>query len=137
MMADTGTVKLDRSIESREPPLFQRSGETIEDFVAVIERWAANPAEMDYWIPASSVCPTIDAVAKCDSNAAISIVKNPGNHKANKHIEIRPLVVALVYMYVALVVALVVVAVYDEEEDDDIYLPLLEVPLSAFRQLHR
>eukprot|EP00644_Phytophthora_capsici_P007299 jgi/Phyca11/112686/e_gw1.22.89.1 len=25
----------------------------------------------------------------CDSNAAISIVKNPGNHKANKHIEIR------------------------------------------------
>ncbi|OWZ21380.1 Retroelement pol Polyprotein [Phytophthora megakarya] len=24
----------------------------------------------------------------CDSNAAISIVKNPGNHKANKHIEI-------------------------------------------------
>ncbi|OWZ03840.1 RxLR effector protein, partial [Phytophthora megakarya] len=25
----------------------------------------------------------------CDINAAISIVKNPGNHKANKHIEIR------------------------------------------------
>ncbi|GMF58873.1 unnamed protein product [Phytophthora fragariaefolia] len=25
----------------------------------------------------------------CDSNAAISIVKTPGNHKANKHIEIR------------------------------------------------
>ncbi|NJI21348.1 Ty1/Copia family ribonuclease HI [Aeromonas veronii] len=25
----------------------------------------------------------------CNSNAAISIVKTPGNHKANKHIEIR------------------------------------------------
>ncbi|OWZ23364.1 hypothetical protein PHMEG_0001772, partial [Phytophthora megakarya] len=25
----------------------------------------------------------------CDSNAVISIVKNAGNHKANKHIEIR------------------------------------------------
>ncbi|KAK1942733.1 hypothetical protein P3T76_006232 [Phytophthora citrophthora] len=42
----------------------ENSGTNMEECVAVMKKWATNPSEMDYWIPAFSLCQTIDAVAK-------------------------------------------------------------------------
>ncbi|KAE9017543.1 hypothetical protein PR001_g14372 [Phytophthora rubi] len=36
----------------------------MDEYAAVMERWAKNPDEMDYWVPASSTSDAIDAVAK-------------------------------------------------------------------------
>ncbi|OWY97676.1 Crinkler (CRN), partial [Phytophthora megakarya] len=40
------------------------AGETTNECVAVMESWAKTPSKMEYWIPATSLCETIDAVAK-------------------------------------------------------------------------
>ncbi|KAL3664225.1 hypothetical protein V7S43_010554 [Phytophthora oleae] len=42
----------------------ENTGTTMEQCVVAMEKWAANPSEMDYWIPTTSWCDTIDAVAK-------------------------------------------------------------------------
>ncbi|EGZ08865.1 hypothetical protein PHYSODRAFT_525260 [Phytophthora sojae] len=31
-----------------------------------MKKWATNPTEVDYWVPATSSCEIIDAVAKCE-----------------------------------------------------------------------
>ncbi|KAE9265283.1 hypothetical protein PF008_g31898, partial [Phytophthora fragariae] len=51
------------SIEWKELSVVE-SGENTTECVAVMEIWAAKPSEMDYWIPATSLCETVDAVAK-------------------------------------------------------------------------
>uniref|UniRef100_K3WHA1 Crinkler effector protein N-terminal domain-containing protein n=1 Tax=Globisporangium ultimum (strain ATCC 200006 / CBS 805.95 / DAOM BR144) TaxID=431595 RepID=K3WHA1_GLOUD len=52
------------SIDWKELSVVECEGENREECVAMMESWAANPSEMDYWIPATSLCETIDAVAK-------------------------------------------------------------------------
>ncbi|EGZ08855.1 hypothetical protein PHYSODRAFT_305722 [Phytophthora sojae] len=42
----------------------KREGEIMEDYLEVINRWAAHPDEMNYWVPPSSMCEAIDAIAK-------------------------------------------------------------------------
>ncbi|KAE8965019.1 hypothetical protein PR001_g28819, partial [Phytophthora rubi] len=64
MRDDMGSVKFGRSTELGEPLIVKREGETLDAFVGVMERWAKDPDEMDYLIPAFSTCETIDAVAK-------------------------------------------------------------------------
>ncbi|KAE8884922.1 hypothetical protein PF005_g17587 [Phytophthora fragariae] len=64
MRKDMGSVQLVRSTESDKSLIINREGETLDEFAAVMERWAKNPDEMDYWIPASNTSETIDAVAK-------------------------------------------------------------------------
>ncbi|KAE8952412.1 hypothetical protein PF005_g33252, partial [Phytophthora fragariae] len=51
------------SIEWKELSVVESGGNT-KECVAVMESWAAKPSKMDYWIPATSLCETIDAVAK-------------------------------------------------------------------------
>jgi hypothetical protein len=58
MSEDTG------SIEWSEPSLVKCEGGNRTECVAVMESWAANPSTMNYWIPATSLCETIDAVAR-------------------------------------------------------------------------
>ncbi|KAG7379292.1 hypothetical protein PHYPSEUDO_008768 [Phytophthora pseudosyringae] len=41
------------------------SGDSIEHCVRIMEEWAVDLSIADYWIPADSLCETIDAVAKC------------------------------------------------------------------------
>lgn len=61
MREDTGAITFDSS----ERLQVKREGTTsIDEHVAVMKRWAADPTEMDYWIPESSVCEAIDAAAK-------------------------------------------------------------------------
>ncbi|GMF30642.1 unnamed protein product [Phytophthora lilii] len=43
----------------------KREGEDVDECVEVMERWASNRREMDYWIPATSLFETIDAVTRC------------------------------------------------------------------------
>ncbi|KAE8988638.1 hypothetical protein PF010_g16212 [Phytophthora fragariae] len=64
MREDMGVVKFGRSTGSDESLNVKREGETMDEYAAAVERWAKNPDEMDYWIPASGTCDTIDAVAK-------------------------------------------------------------------------
>ncbi|KAE9248689.1 hypothetical protein PF004_g3739 [Phytophthora fragariae] len=52
------------SIEVNGPSVVKCEGGNRKECVAVMESWASNPSEMDYWIPATSLCETIDAVAK-------------------------------------------------------------------------
>ncbi|KAE9021265.1 hypothetical protein PF005_g6001 [Phytophthora fragariae] len=52
------------SIEVNGFSLVKCEGGSREECVAVMESWAANPSKMDYWIPATDLCETIDAVAK-------------------------------------------------------------------------
>ncbi|OWZ05466.1 Crinkler (CRN) [Phytophthora megakarya] len=59
----TGPIELGRSIKS---VIVKREGKTLKDYLEVMTRWALNPNEMGYWVPASSLCQTIDAVAKWD-----------------------------------------------------------------------
>ncbi|OWY90962.1 Crinkler (CRN), partial [Phytophthora megakarya] len=40
------------------------AGENTKECVVVMKSWAANPSKMEYWIPATSLCETIDAVVK-------------------------------------------------------------------------
>ncbi|KAG6943695.1 hypothetical protein JG687_00018297 [Phytophthora cactorum] len=65
MMQKMGTISFGRSIDSQKLLHVKREGKTMDDYETVMKRGAANPNEMDYWVPASSVCETtIDAVAK-------------------------------------------------------------------------
>ncbi|EEY57595.1 crinkler (CRN) family protein, putative [Phytophthora infestans T30-4] len=67
MKQEMGTMSFGRSIDlldSNKPLYVKREGKTMDDYESVMKRWAANPCEMDYWVPASSMCETIDAVAK-------------------------------------------------------------------------
>ncbi|KAG2794263.1 hypothetical protein PC112_g23110 [Phytophthora cactorum] len=51
-------------IDWKELALVECEGGNRTECVAVMESWAANPSKMDYWIPSTSLCETIDAVAK-------------------------------------------------------------------------
>ncbi|KAG2793767.1 hypothetical protein PC112_g23304 [Phytophthora cactorum] len=51
-------------IDWKELALVECEGGSRTECVAVMESWAANPSKMDYWIPSTSLCETIDAVAK-------------------------------------------------------------------------
>ncbi|GMF12951.1 unnamed protein product [Phytophthora lilii] len=41
------------------------SGADVDDCVEVMKRWSVDLSMANYWIPADSLCETIDAVAKC------------------------------------------------------------------------
>jgi hypothetical protein len=58
MREDTG------SIAYKALRLVEWKGQNRKECVAMMNSWAANPSRMDYWIPATSLCETIDAVAK-------------------------------------------------------------------------
>ncbi|KAK1942728.1 hypothetical protein P3T76_006227 [Phytophthora citrophthora] len=42
----------------------ENEGSNMKQCVAEMEKWIADPSETDYWIPATSLCDTVDAVAK-------------------------------------------------------------------------
>jgi hypothetical protein len=52
------------SIACKELRLVEWKGQNRQECVALMNSWAANPSSIDYWIPATSLCETIDAVAK-------------------------------------------------------------------------
>ncbi|KAL3665061.1 hypothetical protein V7S43_009695 [Phytophthora oleae] len=47
-----------------KPSMTKCEGGNRRECVKVVESWAADPSTMDYWIPATSLCETIDAVAR-------------------------------------------------------------------------
>ncbi|KAL3664232.1 hypothetical protein V7S43_010561 [Phytophthora oleae] len=55
---------IDCSRRSSDESKVESTGTNMEQCVAVMEEWATNPSKMEYWIPATSLCETIDAVAK-------------------------------------------------------------------------
>ncbi|KAE8895295.1 hypothetical protein PF005_g27062 [Phytophthora fragariae] len=61
---DWKNIKEVGSIEVNTPSLVKCEGGNKTECLTVMESWAANPFTMDYWIPATSLCETIDAVAK-------------------------------------------------------------------------
>ncbi|KAG3148686.1 hypothetical protein PI126_g12352 [Phytophthora idaei] len=63
---EKGTITCGRTIYSEQEKLLQveRQGENVEKCVTVMESWAENPIQMDYWIPATSLCGTIAAITR-------------------------------------------------------------------------
>ncbi|KAG1710098.1 hypothetical protein DVH05_017105 [Phytophthora capsici] len=53
----------------------ESTGTNMEQCVAVMEDWTANPSKMDYWIPATSLCETIDADTKWTFSARVPGLK--------------------------------------------------------------
>ncbi|GMF65097.1 unnamed protein product [Phytophthora lilii] len=68
MREDEGLIEVNTS-EVKKPEentssMFMCEDDNTTECVAMMEKWAANPSMMDYWIPATSLCETIDAVAR-------------------------------------------------------------------------
>ncbi|KAG2872344.1 hypothetical protein PC114_g26432, partial [Phytophthora cactorum] len=55
-------------IDWKELALVECEGGNRTECVAVMESWAANPSKMDYWIPSTSLCETIDALTKATTH---------------------------------------------------------------------